>query len=68
LIRQLSETPQNVVITIVRNKTATEDKIAAEIPGRKNIFVLQGDLINEESLQVSQPAPSFPAYLGNPLF
>jgi len=51
LLRQLSETPDNVVVTIVRNKTATESKIAAEIPGRKNIFVIQGDLIDLDSLK-----------------
>ncbi|KAE9378252.1 putative short chain dehydrogenase [Stipitochalara longipes BDJ] len=53
LVRQLSASPENVVVTIVRNKIATESKFAAEIPGRKNVFVLQGDLTNEESLKVA---------------
>jgi hypothetical protein len=57
-VRQLSESPENVVVTIVRNKATTESKIASEIPGRKNIFVLQGDLTDEESLKVSQTANS----------
>jgi hypothetical protein len=53
LLRQLSEIPENVVVAIVRNKIATDSKIAAEIPGRKNIFVIQGDLTNVDSLKVS---------------
>ncbi|TVY34157.1 putative oxidoreductase [Lachnellula occidentalis] len=51
LLEQLSENADNVVLTIVRNKAATESKIAAELPGRKNIFVLQGDLTNVDSIQ-----------------
>ncbi|TVY86622.1 putative oxidoreductase [Lachnellula willkommii] len=51
LLDQLSENADNVVVTIVRNKAATDSKITAELPGRKNIFVLQGDLTNLESIQ-----------------
>ncbi|TVY13364.1 putative oxidoreductase [Lachnellula arida] len=51
LLDQLSETADNVVVTIVRNKAATDSKITAELPGRKNIFVLQGDLTSLESIQ-----------------
>jgi hypothetical protein len=62
----LSEHPDNVVVTIVRNKTATENKVTAEIPGRKNIFFIQGDLTNVDSLKVSSSKPSGPAaHLGN---
>ena len=53
LVRQLSENPKNIVVTIVRDKIATESKIASEIAGIKNIFVLQGDLTDEQSLKVS---------------
>ncbi|TVY32437.1 putative oxidoreductase [Lachnellula subtilissima] len=51
LLDQLSENADNVVITIVRNKAATESKIATDLPGRKNIFVLQGDLTDVESIK-----------------
>jgi hypothetical protein len=49
----LSENPDNIVVTIVRNKTATDSKVTAEIPGSKNIFVIEGDLTNVDSLKVS---------------
>ena len=52
LLRQLTENKDNVVVTIVRNKTATDSKVTAEIPGRKNIFVLRGDLTDVDSLKV----------------
>jgi hypothetical protein len=57
LFAQLSANPENVVITIVRNKAATQSKITAEIPGRKNITVIQGDLANLDSLKVSSTKP-----------
>lgn len=54
LLQQISENPDNIVITIVRNKSDTDSKIAVEIiPTRKNIFVIQGDLTNLDSLKVS---------------
>lgn len=56
LLRLLSEDPNNTVLTIVRNKIATESKVAAEVPGKKNIFVIQGDLNNLDSLKVSSTA------------
>jgi len=57
----LSETPDNIIVTIVRNKTATDGKIAAEILGRKNIFVIQGDLTNLDSFKVSSTKSLSPA-------
>ena len=54
LLRQLSQIPENLVVTVVRNKAGTETKISAELPGRKNIFVVEGDLTNVDSLKVSQ--------------
>jgi hypothetical protein len=56
----LSENPDNIVVTIVRNKTATDSKVTAEIPGRKNIFVIEGDLTNVDSLKVSSTMPLGP--------
>ncbi|TVY84580.1 putative oxidoreductase [Lachnellula suecica] len=53
LIKKLSENPNNVVVAMVRNKAATESKVAAEISGKKNIFVVQGDLTDVESLKAS---------------
>jgi hypothetical protein len=40
-----------VVIGLVRNKVATEEKIAKEI-GRK-VYVVEGELTNYDSLKVS---------------
>ncbi|KAL3443199.1 hypothetical protein BJX65DRAFT_208899 [Aspergillus insuetus] len=48
-IRQLSADPANVVIGLVRNKAATEEKIAKEI-GRK-VYVVEGELTNYDSLK-----------------
>jgi hypothetical protein len=56
LLKQLSANPEDVVVAIVENKATTDSKITAEIPGRKNIAVIQGDLANLESLKVSLTA------------
>ncbi|KAI1207831.1 NAD(P)-binding protein [Annulohypoxylon truncatum] len=49
-IRQLSADPKAIVIGLARDKMATEKKVSAEI-GRSNIHILQGDLIDYESLK-----------------
>ncbi|KAI2616794.1 NAD(P)-binding protein [Hypoxylon sp. NC1633] len=49
-IRQLSADKNAVVIGLVRNKAATEKRVAAEI-GRSNIHILHGDLDDYESLK-----------------
>ncbi|RYP91057.1 hypothetical protein DL770_002830 [Monosporascus sp. CRB-9-2] len=49
-IRQLSEHPDSVVIGIVRDKEATEKRVQSELK-RTNIHILQGDLVNYESLK-----------------
>lgn len=37
----------------VRDKLATEKKIAEELPGRKNIHIVQGDLLDYASLKAA---------------
>jgi hypothetical protein len=65
LLKQLSANPEDVVVAIVRNKAATDSKITAEIPGRKNITVIQGDLANLESLKVSLTVLDLAAHFKN---
>ncbi|KAK3392117.1 hypothetical protein B0T20DRAFT_74646 [Sordaria brevicollis] len=51
-LRQLSEDKDNLVIGLVRNKTATETKVAEELGGdRSNVHILHGDLTNYASLK-----------------
>lgn len=52
-VRQLSSDPKNIVIALVRNKPATEQAVAAEI-ARDNVFVVEGDITNYDSLKVRQ--------------
>ncbi|KAI1819498.1 NAD(P)-binding protein [Xylaria intraflava] len=40
IVRQLSANPSNTVIGIVRNKPATDKKVAEELGGRNNIHIL----------------------------
>ncbi|KAL9115146.1 MAG: hypothetical protein Q9227_000940 [Pyrenula ochraceoflavens] len=49
-LRQLSNDPANTVIGIVRDKEATEAKVAAEL-SRSNVHILQGDLKDYDSLK-----------------
>ncbi|KAJ9143522.1 NAD(P)-binding protein [Pleurostoma richardsiae] len=51
LLKELSADPANVVIGIVRSTGPLEEKIANELPGRKNIHVVYGDLVNLSSLK-----------------
>jgi hypothetical protein len=60
LLRQLSEDPNNVVVGLVRNKSTSDAKIATEIPGRKNISTIEGDITNIDSLKVSSAKPISP--------
>lgn len=50
-VKQLSEDPQNLVIGLVRDKTATEKKVAAELSDRTNVHVVYGDLSSHASLK-----------------
>jgi NAD(P)-dependent dehydrogenase (short-subunit alcohol dehydrogenase family) len=44
MIKQISEDPKNLVIGLVRDKAATEKKVAAELGDRSNVHILHGDL------------------------
>jgi NADP-dependent 3-hydroxy acid dehydrogenase YdfG len=47
----LSSDSANTVIGFVRDKAKTETKISAELPNRKNIHILQGDMADYASLK-----------------
>ncbi|KIA75404.1 hypothetical protein HK57_00123 [Aspergillus ustus] len=49
-LRQLSADPANLVIGLVRNKSATEEKVAQELSGR-NIHLVEGELDSYASLK-----------------
>lgn len=51
MVRQLSEDPKNLVVGLVRDKAATEKKVAAELGDRPNVHILHGDLTNHGSLK-----------------
>ncbi|KXJ88724.1 hypothetical protein Micbo1qcDRAFT_206885 [Microdochium bolleyi] len=49
-VRQASANPDNVVIGLVRNKTKMAEKVAAELPGRTNVRIVEGELTDHDSL------------------
>jgi hypothetical protein len=53
-VRQYSSDPENIVIGIVRNKTATEQKVSkdADLKTRTNIHILEADLTDYNALKV----------------
>ncbi|KAK4063871.1 hypothetical protein Trihar35433_8579 [Trichoderma harzianum] len=50
-VRQLSGDPSNTVVGLVRDKTATQQAIAQELPGRSNIHILQADITDYDALK-----------------
>ncbi|KAL1864862.1 hypothetical protein Daus18300_007429 [Diaporthe australafricana] len=50
-LKQTSNNPENTVVGIVRNKTATDERVAKELSGRSNITILQADLTKFESIK-----------------
>ncbi|KAL9049008.1 MAG: hypothetical protein Q9162_007437 [Coniocarpon cinnabarinum] len=50
-VRQLSQDPSSLCIGLVRDKTATEKKVAAELGHRSNIHILKADLAKYASLK-----------------
>ncbi|KAF2870607.1 hypothetical protein BDV95DRAFT_574221 [Massariosphaeria phaeospora] len=50
-LNQLSSDSSNTVIGLVRNKPATEKRVAEELSGRTNITILHGDLVDYSSLE-----------------
>ncbi|KAI9045163.1 NAD(P)-binding protein [Aspergillus affinis] len=49
-LRQLAADPNNLVIGLVRNKAATEEKVSKEIPGG-NVHLVEGDLTDYDALK-----------------
>ncbi|KAI0159546.1 hypothetical protein GGR57DRAFT_457790 [Xylariaceae sp. FL1272] len=50
-LRHISEDPSNIVIGIVRDKAATDKKVAEEIGGRPNIHIVEAQITDYESLK-----------------
>ncbi|KAK0507094.1 hypothetical protein JMJ35_010552 [Cladonia borealis] len=50
-LKSISEDPQNLVVGIVRNKAATEQKVATELGKRSNVHIVHGDFTNYASLK-----------------
>ncbi|RDW83480.1 hypothetical protein BP5796_04971 [Coleophoma crateriformis] len=50
-LRQLSSDSANKVIGLVRNKESTDKKIAAELGQRDNVYILQADMTDYNSLK-----------------
>ncbi|RYP17380.1 hypothetical protein DL765_004580 [Monosporascus sp. GIB2] len=51
LVKQISEDAKNLVVGLVRDKAATEKKVAAEMGDRSNVHILHADLTNYASLK-----------------
>lgn len=51
-LRQISQEPSNTVFSLVRRKTETLAIVAKELPDRRNIHIVEGDLTDFRSLQV----------------
>ena len=50
LVKQISEDPKNLVVGLVRDKAATEKKVAAELGDPPNVHILHADLTSYASL------------------
>ncbi|TVY83399.1 putative oxidoreductase [Lachnellula suecica] len=50
-VKQISEDPKNLVVGLVRDKTGTEKKVAAELGDRSNVHILYANLDNYASLK-----------------
>jgi NAD(P)-dependent dehydrogenase (short-subunit alcohol dehydrogenase family) len=50
-VKQLSEDKDNLIVGLVRNKEATEKKVADELSGRSNIRIVSADLTDYASLK-----------------
>ncbi|PYH88131.1 NAD(P)-binding protein [Aspergillus ellipticus CBS 707.79] len=51
--RQLASNPDNTVIGLVRNTSATEKKVSEELQGQSNVHVVRGDITDYASLQTA---------------
>ena len=55
--------PNDLVVGLVRDKAATEKKVAAQMGGRSNVHILHGDLTDHASLK--QAAADTAKIVGN---
>jgi hypothetical protein len=62
-LKQISADPNDVVVGIVRDKAATEKKVAAELGERSNVHILHGDLTKHASIK--QAAADTAKIVGN---
>lgn len=51
-LAKLSANPDNTVFGLVRDKASTDKTVAAELPDRKNIHILEADLVDYEAMKV----------------
>ncbi|KAJ5131576.1 uncharacterized protein N7515_007615 [Penicillium bovifimosum] len=51
LLKQISEDQENLVVGLVRDRAATEKKIAAELGSRPNVHIRHADLTEYASLK-----------------
>lgn len=51
-IQVLSSNRKNTVIGLVRNKAATEEKLAEELGSSNNVYILEADITDYHALKV----------------
>ena len=51
-LKTLSQDPQNIVVGLVRDKVAADERISRE--GLKNVTIIQADITDREALDVSR--------------
>lgn len=51
-LRQISTDSNNIVIGLVRNKSATEKKVKTELPEHTNIHIVEADITDYAALKV----------------
>ncbi|KAI5868243.1 short-chain dehydrogenase [Durotheca rogersii] len=52
-LKQLSRDPNNLIIGLVRDKVATDKKVAQELGDLPNVHIVQGDITNYEELELA---------------
>ncbi|KAJ5788657.1 hypothetical protein N7457_003647 [Penicillium paradoxum] len=55
-LRQLSSDTNNLVVGLVRNKTATKEKVKQELSERTNIHIIEADITDYAALKVAAAA------------
>lgn len=51
MLKSISEGPENLFVGLVRNKAATEEKVAKELGNRSNVHIVHADLTDYASLK-----------------